>query len=306
MIQRAGWLVAVLMALAGAPGRAQTGPEGLWLISPDSFDDLVEAGVVLSHYPVLAIDPGGTFRLQFVTMACHALAPDGRMLTAGENAECEREAVALRPELGGALGYRTLSGQWGVDGRTLRFRAEQTGRIPVEEVQRMLRTPLADLPASRRTNFRRMAETFHTTWFLGNGTPVQWQRSAVRLTLMAPAGGPPIVHWDPANPAQLAAAALAVQALEVSGVAYFRCLAGGARRAQQGRDPHQLLALADPALRLRAAYAQLEGMAARDPREASVTQSLQAARAEVAAHPLLAAVVGGKLGVALGCPERDR
>ena len=229
---------------------------GTWLVEPLYYDLLVDAGLVLPGFPVLVIKPSGQFRLLRTSSFCLPYDADGEAMYPDENPigfddACSDLRSGMREDgFNYAYGRLSASGRLEMHDNRLRFAVESTGPTPAyyrrlvdralvalqgaddglqpyirdRPTQEMLQTVVAAL--------RVRLDTFYTTFYIFNGTPLDYSVDGrlLRLTGSVPLDAVVYRAYLP----EVIDAALAVAAtLESSDARYFRCLVDRIDQQQQ-------------------------------------------------------------------------
>ena len=293
---------------------------GTWLVEPLYFDLLVDQGVVVPEFPVLAIKPDGRFLLFRIFYACQPHDANGRELLRAENPArfdkiCSVQREQIR-EYGFTHSYGQLNaaGRWQVgDDNRLRFAVESKGTTP-EYFQKIVDAVRADLkgagdivgayvrdPQTQKAAQARLdlqsarLAAFYTTFYIFDGAPQTYSidGSFLRLAGAEPADS---IVFRAYAPEVIDTATVVVATLGVSAAKYFRCVVDKIEQTQR----QEAAAAAEFAtfLKLARQYAQAQAPKADK-------KQLQALTAQLEAHPAVNAANTARLGAYLGCPKRD-
>jgi hypothetical protein len=325
-------------SLAQSDGRA--GPVGTWLIEPGSFDAWVETGNDVPWYPLLVVRADGTFTLYRVAPGCEPVLPDG-----GELDRMRAEDRLKGLELCAAARQRAVKDGFiaaymhvSVAGRAVSpgpglvvfgASADNLGPTPQLFAKHLpgLRAKLAQTSRERLSDRDRESlaslqrfldqheahlSRFYTTFFVGNRVSAPFTVTGAQLRLGFAERA--LVYRAVKPEAPDAAMALLLNT-GASAARYFRCALAKIEAEGLDAPTSDLVRLAarlralSPDLERRADAEDLMRLGRRDEAARLWSEAEEAKMRAALLAPdrqrALELVRDGKLGQALGCPERD-
>jgi hypothetical protein len=336
--------LALVVAVNGsAPAAAQgdaKGPVGTWLIEPASFDAWVETGFDVPWYPLLVVRADGSYTLYRIAPGCEPVLPDGgeldRMRPEDRQKGMELCAAARQRAAkdGFIAAYMHVSaaGRWVSPGEgRIVFAAGATDTGPTPQLfakhlpglrDKLARAPRERLSAAERESFAALQRfvdaheahlaDLYTTFFVARRAlaPFIVTGSQLRLGFADRA-----LVYRAIKPEAPDAAMALLHNTGGSAWRYFRCALAkieaeglDAPKSDAVRLAAKLRALS-PDLERRADAEDLMRLGRRDEAARLWTEAEEATmRAALTAPDRQQAVElarAGKLGQALGCPERD-
>jgi len=310
---------------------------GTWLVEPLYFDLLVDQGLVVPHFPVLAIRPDGRFKLFRVYARCEPYDSNGREIDpADDEAKYEEACAALRAGIREdgfkhSYGQPSAQGRWELtNGNQLRFAVESTGPSPdhfrrlvesiresYEKTRDQMRAYVRDQQTQDALDMMLVSQharltKFYTTFYIFDGKPEMYSVDGqfLRLTGSDPKDA---IVYRAHSPAVIDAASAAVSALDVSAAQYFRCLVNSIELSRQETTAaaSEIRTLTEFASQ----YAELQPRLERAQALKAANRTAEAARywteaddarlrdwnATAKAHPAFVAASRGSLAAYLGC-----